>query len=109
MGTIGYATFRYDTVEVENGLKHIAFVETLSILVLFGELFSLSFSECVILGSKRVLFDYFVEGDRGAGTRENRGGRWAGSGRRRSGMRESCEGGRRMRDIKFFNDFLVPF
>ena len=27
---------------------------------------------------------------------------WAGS-----GMRESCEGGRRMRDIKFFNDFLV--
>ena len=36
-----------------------------------------------------------VEGDRGAGTRENRGGRWAGSGRRRSGMRESCEGGRR--------------
>ena len=52
-----------------------------------------------------------MEGDRGAGTRGNRGGRWAGSGRRRSGMRESCEagGGRRMRDIKFFNDFLVPF
>ena len=36
-----------------------------------------------------------VEGHRGAGTRENRGGRWAGSGRRWSGMRESCEGGRR--------------
>ena len=50
-----------------------------------------------------------VEGDKGAGTRENRGGRWAGSERRRSGMRESCEGGRRMRDIKFFNDFLDPF
>ena len=38
---------------------------------------------------------HLVEGDRGAGTMENRGGRWAGSGRRRSGMRESCEGGRR--------------
>ena len=36
-----------------------------------------------------------VEGDRGEGTRKNRGGRWAGSGRRRSGMRESYEGGRR--------------
>ena len=50
-----------------------------------------------------------VDGDRVAGFRENRGGRWAGSGRGPSGMRESCEGGRRMRDIKFFNDFLVPF
>ena len=50
-----------------------------------------------------------MEGDRGAGTPENRDGRWAGSGRRRSGMRESCEGGRRMRDIELFNDFLVPF
>ena len=36
-----------------------------------------------------------VEGDRVVGTRENRGGRWAGSGRRRSGMPESYEGGRR--------------
>ena len=36
-----------------------------------------------------------VEGDRGAGTRENRVGRWTGSGRRRSGMRESREDGRR--------------
>ena len=47
-----------------------------------------------------------------AGTRKNRGGRWPGSGRRRSGMRESCVragGERRMRDIKFFNDFLVSF
>ena len=45
----------------------------------------------------------------GAGTRENRGGRLAGSERRRNGMRESCEGGRRMRDMKIFNDFLVTF
>ena len=37
---------------------------------------------------------YHVEGDRGARTRENRGRRWTGSGRRRSGMQESCEGGR---------------
>ena len=52
-----------------------------------------------------------VEGGRGAGTRENRGGRWTGSGRRRSGMRDHVRtgGGRRMRDIKFFNDFLVLF
>ena len=50
-----------------------------------------------------------VEGDRGAGTRENKGGKWAGSGRRPIGMREPCERGRRMRDIKFFNDFLVTF
>ena len=28
---------------------------------------------------------------------------------RRIGMQESCKGGRRMRDIKFSNDFLVPF
>ena len=40
------------------------------------------------------LFSFVVEGDRGAGTRENKGGRWAGSGRRWSGMRESCKGGR---------------
>ena len=53
--------------------------------------------------------EFKVEGDRVAETRENRGGRWARSGRGRSGMRKSCEGGRRMRDIKFFNDFLVPF
>ena len=46
-----------------------------------------------------------VEGDRGAGIRENTGGRWTGSGRRQSGMRESCEGGRRMRDIKFLMNF----
>ena len=52
---------------------------------------------------------HLVEGDRGAKTRENKCGRWAGSGRRWSGMRESCEGGRRMRDIKIFSDFLAPF
>ena len=45
-----------------------------------------------------------MEGDRGTGTRENRGGRWAGS-----GSHVRAGGGRRMRDIKFFNDFLVPF
>ena len=38
---------------------------------------------------------YLVEGDRGAGAPESRGGRWAGSERRRSGMRKSCESGRR--------------
>ena len=56
--------------------------------------------------------EFKVEGDRVAGTRENRGGRWARSGRGRSGMWESCEGGRREkneRHYKFFNDFLVPF
>ena len=39
---------------------------------------------------------YIVEEDRGTGTRENKGGRWreSGSGRRRNGMRKSCEGGR---------------
>ena len=42
-----------------------------------------------------------MEGDRGAGTRENRGGRWAGSGRRRSGMRESCEGARREKNERY--------
>lgn len=36
-----------------------------------------------------------MEGDRGAGTRENKGGRWAGSRRRRGRMWELCEGGRR--------------
>ena len=34
-------------------------------------------------------------GGQGAGTRENKGGRWAGSGRRRNGVRELCEGGRK--------------
>ena len=48
-----------------------------------------------MLMTKIYSMDKSVEGDRGAGTRENRGGRWAGSGRRRSGMQESCEGGRR--------------
>ena len=54
-----------------------------------------------------------MEGDRGAGTRENRGRRWAGSGRRGDGAgcgsHVRAGGARRMRDIKFFNDFLVPF
>ena len=36
-----------------------------------------------------------VEGDRGAGTRENKDGRWTGSGRGRIGMQEPCEGRRR--------------
>ena len=53
--------------------------------------------------------DYNIEGDRVGGTRENRGSRWAGSGRRRSENHVKVGGGRRMRDIKFFNDFLVPF
>ena len=46
-------------------------------------------------------YSYLVEGDRGAGTRENRGGRWSESGRRRSGMRESCEGGRREKNQRY--------
>ena len=53
--------------------------------------------------------DYNIEGDRVAGTRENRGRRWVGSGRRQSESHVKAGGGRRMRDIKFFNDFLVPF
>ena len=53
----------------------------------------------------------FVEGDRGAGTRENKGGKREetigdGSG---CGSHARAEGGRIMRNIKFFNDFLVPF
>jgi hypothetical protein len=40
-----------------------------------------------------------------AGTRENKGGKGKGE----ETERESCEGGRRMRDVEFFNDFLVPF
>ena len=47
------------------------------------------------MSSTQFWLSTIVEGDREAGTRENRDGRWAGSGRRRSGMRESCEGGRR--------------
>ena len=42
------------------------------------------------------------------GTRENKAGRWVGSGRRRCGIQKSCEwvgGGRRISDIKFFDDF----
>ena len=52
-----------------------------------------------------------MDGDRGAGTRENKRWRWAGSGRRRSGMRESFEGGRREKNEghKVLNDFLVTF
>ena len=48
-----------------------------------------------VLTSKCRRSTSIVEEDRGTGTQENRGGRWAGSGRRRSRMRESCEGGRR--------------
>ena len=56
-----------------------------------------------------------MEGDRGAGTRENKGGRWAGGERESGGGGTGCgnharAGGRRtMRNIKFFNDFLVCF
>ena len=41
----------------------------------------------------------------------NKSGRWPGSGRRQSGIRESCEGGRREKRgaFSFFNEFLVPF
>ena len=49
-------------------------------------------------------------GQGGAETRENRSGRWAGSGRdgAECGSHVKAGGGRRMRDIKFFDDFLVP-
>ena len=50
-----------------------------------------------------------MEGDRGAGTRENKGGRCAGGDRSGCGSHASAGGGRRMRSIEFFNDFLVPF
>ena len=50
-----------------------------------------------------------VEGDREAGTQENRGGRWAGSDGVGCWSQVTAGGRRRMRDIKFFNDFLVPF
>ena len=52
-----------------------------------------------------------MEGDRGREPRRIR----AGGGREARGDKAGCEshvragGGRRMRDIKFFNDFLVPF
>ena len=37
------------------------------------------------------------------------GGREAGGDRAGCGSHVKAGGGRRMRDIKFFNDFLVPF
>ena len=54
---------------------------------------------------------YKVERNRVAGTRENRagGGREAGGERAGCGSHVTAGGGRRMRDIKFFNDFLVSF
>ena len=68
-------------------------------------------NSCCSLNISPMTSLIFVEGDRVARTQENMGGRWAGSGRRRIGMRShaSAGDGRRMRDIKFFNDFLVPF
>ena len=56
----------------------------------------------------RIVYDRQLSlvwrGDKGAGTWENKGGRWAGCGSHaRAGDR------RRMRNIKFFNDFLVCF
>ena len=45
-----------------------------------------------------------MEGDRGAG-----GGREAGGDGARCGSHVRAGGWRRMRDIKLFNDFLVPF
>ena len=47
-------------------------------------------------------------GGQRAGTRENEGGRWAGSGRRRGGRRESCEGGRREKNEGHLS-FLMIF
>ena len=52
-----------------------------------------------------------VEGDRGTGTREKKDGRWAGSGGGGTGCGSHARAGgsRRMKNIKFFNDFLVCF
>ena len=40
--------------------------------------------------TEKLIFKQFFKIG-GAGTRENKDGRWAGSGRRRIGMREPCE------------------
>ena len=52
-----------------------------------------------------------VEGDRGRepGRIGAGGGREAGGDRAGCGSHVRAGGGRTMRDIKFFNDFLVPF
>ena len=57
-------------------------------------------------------YHFFAEKWRGTGGREpgrkrTGGGREAGEGG--TGCGESCEGRRRMKDIKFFNAFLVCF
>ena len=52
-----------------------------------------------------------VEGDKGAGPGRigAGGGREAGGDGAGCGSHVRAGGGRRMRDIKFFNNFLVPF
>ena len=50
-----------------------------------------------------------MEGDRGTETRENKGRRWAGRGGTGCGSHARAGGRRRMKDMKFFNDFLVCF
>ena len=65
---------------------------------------STSFVECISFAE-----DKQVEGDRGAGTQENKGGRWAGGDGSRSGSHARAGGGKRMRDTKCFNNFFVPF
>ena len=48
-------------------------------------------------------------GRREPGRREARGGQEAGGDGAGCGSDVRAGGGRRMRDVKFFNDFLVPF
>ena len=50
-----------------------------------------------------------AEGDSGAGTRENKGGKSAGRGKTGCGSHARAGGRKRMKDIKFFNDFLICF
>ena len=66
---------------------------------------------CFISSVNKIVDLFQVEGDRGAGNRRigAGGGREAGGDGAGCGSHVKAGGGRRMRDIKFFNDFLVPF
>ena len=61
--------------------------------------------------SKFLIFFRIVEGDMGAGTWEDKGGSgWeAGGDGAGCGSHARAESGRKIRDIMFFNDFLVSY
>ena len=59
-------------------------------------------------GVRFTWFDCKVEGDRGAGARENRGGRGTGGGRRKDGKRDSQSGGNREKRRKILQ-YCVTF